>query len=71
MQPFLIPFIVCNSLFAADPLTIILLLLKLASFILFNIKKKLENVKVTPFLFMIFSFLAFLSFFYNDHDLTS
>ena len=71
MQPFLISFIVCNSLFAADALTVILLLLTITSYIAFNIKKKLENFRITPFLFMVFSLMGFISFFYNDHDLTT
>lgn len=71
MQPFLISFIVCNSLFAADPLTIILLVLTIVSYIAFNIKRKLENLRIAPFLFMVFSLLGFISFFYNDHDLTT
>jgi hypothetical protein len=71
LQPFLIPFVVCNGVFAADPLTIILLALTIASYIFFNIKKKLDGFKITPFVFMICSLLSFVSFFYNDHDLTT
>lgn len=71
MQPLLISFIVCNSLFAADPSTIIFFILTIVSFLAFNIKGKCANTKATQVFFLIFSILGFLAFFYNDHDLTT
>lgn len=71
MQPFLISFIVCNGLFTTDPSTIVLFMLTILSFFLFNIKGKLPNVKSAKISFMVFSLLGYLAFFYKDHDITT
>lgn len=71
MQPFLVSFIVCNNMFATDPFTIVLFAFTVISFLLFNVKKKLANVKAARVSFMVCSLLGFISFFYNDHDITT
>lgn len=71
MQPFLISFIICNNLFAADYVGLIALVLMLVSYFLFNIKGIWGSVKVMPLLFMGFSVIGFLPFFISDHDVTT
>lgn len=71
LQPFLISFIVSNNMFTADASTLILFILTVASYFVFNVKKKLSNLKYIEGIFVILATLGLLSFFYADHDLST
>jgi len=69
--PFLIPFIISNNLFAADPITLVAIILMIVSYYIFNIKGHCGSVRLMPVIFMGFSLLGYMSFFIQDHDITT
>jgi hypothetical protein len=69
--PFLMPFIIVNNIFAVDILSLGFFILTTASYLIFNIKGKLSQVKPLQFIFIACSLFGYFSYFYNDHDLTT
>lgn len=70
-MPFLMSFIISNSLFTTDITTICFLALTIISYFIFNLKRKFIHLRLLQYLYLIFSILGYFTFFYIDHDLTT
>ena len=69
LQPFLIPHVIANCIFAADIASIGLAIGTIAIFFIFNVKGTCHTQKWTSVLFVIPSLLGFMPIFYNDHQM--
>lgn len=70
-MPFLMSFIIGNSLFTTNIITICLLAFTIISYFVFNIKRKFLHTKPLQYLHIISSILGNFSFFYADHNLST
>ena len=70
-QPFLIPFVISNNFFAADPISLVAIVLMVGTYYIFNIKGHCGKRKLFTLMFMICSMAGYLSFFVQDHDVST
>jgi hypothetical protein len=71
LQSFLIPFAVAGNVFASNIIVVILLVVALVLFYLFNIKKICHNTTVLQLLFTIPCITVFLVVFFEDRDMST
>lgn len=69
LQPFLVPHIIANSIFATDMLSIGLAIGTIALFFIFNVKKVCHTQKWTSILFVLPALASFLPIFYSKHKM--
>src|SRR5258708_7835306 len=71
IQPFFIPFIICNSVFSTDIVSLVLFAIMLFTYFIFNIREYGSSRKLVQVAFMVPGLLSFLPFFITDHDMST
>lgn len=70
-QPFIIGHIVCNNLFTAGVISLIMMGTSFILYFIFNIKGICSNVKLMSVLFIIPALASFIPVFLFDHDMAT